>query len=246
MNIKHPAKPAPSFQPIKLERVAEKVASQLKDAIVRGAFRIGERLPSERDLATQMGVSRASVREAIQQLEMLGMVESIHGGGTVVQSLAEKELGSPIEALLQDDVHKVVELTEVRALLEAWAARQAALNRTDEQLQRMRSLLAEMREDLARGRIRSDIDLAFHTEIAAAAHNTIFLHLMQTIHRLISYSIKLSRELFFLTEEYQEVFLDHHTRVFQAIERGMPDLAETAMREHLSFVVAEYRRRFLS
>lgn len=246
MEFKSSLRPAPLFQPIKLERVAEKVAGQLKEAIISGAFRVGEKLPAERDLATQMGVSRASIREAIQQLELLGLVESIHGGGTVVRSLAEKELKSPIEALLEEDVHKVVELTEVRGLLEAWAARQAAVNRTDEQLQRMRSLLKEMHGDLVRGRVRSNLDLDFHTEIAAAAHNTIFLHLMQTIHRLISYSIKLSRELFFLTQEYHEVFFDHHTRVFHAIERKNPDLAEKAMREHLGFVVEEYRRRFLS
>src|SRR4030042_5550594 len=66
------------FQPIRLERVAEKVASQLKKAIIGGVFRVGERLPSERELAEQMGGSRPSIRGALQQLECVGILETVH------------------------------------------------------------------------------------------------------------------------------------------------------------------------
>jgi GntR family transcriptional regulator, transcriptional repressor for pyruvate dehydrogenase complex len=237
---------SPIFRPIKLERVSEKVASQLKEAITEGKFRMGDRLPAERELAEQMGVSRPSVREALQQLELLGLIESVHGGGTIVKSLTEKEIQSPIEILLGEDVQKVVELTEVRALLEAWAAKQAANNRTDEELELMQSYLRQMEQDLNKGRVRADIDYKFHTEIAAASHNTIFLHLMQTIHQLVSYSVKLNRELLFLAREDQETIFDHHTRVFQAIRNRDSQAAEAAMNEHLHFVMVEYKARFLS
>jgi GntR family transcriptional repressor for pyruvate dehydrogenase complex len=244
MNRKPPKISQPVFRPIKLERVSDRVAGQLKEAISSGCFRVGDRLPSERELAEQMGVSRPSVREAIQQLEMLGLLESAHGGRTLVKNLTEQEIQRPIEIVLGEDIQKILELTEVRALMEAWAARRAAEDRTPDELKSIRTCLQEMERDLEKGVIRADLDLKFHTEIAAAAHNTIFLHLMQTIHQLISYTLKLSREVLFLSMEDQEKIFEHHTAVFDAIQSSDPDAAEEAMREHLHFVIAEYRRRF--
>lgn len=232
------------FRPIKLERVAEKVATQLKNAITTGVFRVGQRLPSERELAEQMGVSRPSVREAIQQLELMGMVESIHGGGTKVRSLTEQEIQRPIERVLGEDVQKVIELAEVRALLEPWAARQSAIKRSEEELERLRAFLEEMEKDLEKGSIRAEVDMKFHIEIASASHNTIFFHLMQTIHQLISFSVRLNREKLFAYPEDQNRLFRHHSEVFKAIENRDPDTAESAMREHLEYVIEEYKRRF--
>ncbi|MBI5572067.1 MAG: FadR family transcriptional regulator [Desulfomonile tiedjei] len=233
------------FRPIKMERVAEKIAAQLKKAITSGRFRVGDRLPPERDLAEQMGVSRPSVREAIQQLELLGLLESVHGGGTVVRSLTEQELQTPMEILLAEDKEKVVELTEVRGVMESWAARQAARNRTEEELARIHGYLEEMEHDLEKGRIRAEVDVKFHTEVVAASHNTIFLHMMQSIYNLVIYSITLYREQVFLTREDQETIFHHHLAVFKAIQNRDPDSAEAAMSAHLRFVLEEYKSRFL-
>jgi GntR family transcriptional regulator, transcriptional repressor for pyruvate dehydrogenase complex len=232
------------FKPIKLERVSDKVASQLKEAIGAGTFRVGDRLPSERELGETMGVSRASVREAIQQLELLGLVESLHGGGTLVKNLTEQELQTPMEIILGEDIQKIVELTEVRAFMEAWAAKQAAELRSEEQLERMKFFLEEMELDLEKGLIRAEIDTKFHMEIAAAANNTIFMHLMHTIHQLVSYSVKLSREILFQDRTDQELIFQHHLQVFKAIQKRDPVRAESAMAEHLLFVIAEYKRKF--
>jgi len=235
--------PPPAFQPIHLERVSDKIANQLKKAIVEGVFKVGDRLPSERELAEQMGVSRPSVREAIQKLDLRGLVESIQGGGTIVRNFTEQEVGSPMQIMLGEDRRKVVELTEVRALMEAWAAREAAIHRTDRELERIRSFLEEMEGDLEKGRIRSELDFKFHTEIAAAARNTIFLHLMQSIYQLIDYSIRLYREQVFVTKQDQETIFNHHLRIFKAIQNRDPDAAQAAMRTHLLFVVQEFKTR---
>lgn len=244
MKSKRQPDAGPTFRPIKLERVSEKVAIQLREAITTGRFKIGDRLPSERDLAEQMGVSRPSVREAIQQLELMGMVESVHGGGTIVRSLTEHEIQRPIELVLEEDIQKVVELTEVRALMEPWAAKQSAINGTDEELKRIGAFLKEMEEDLKKGIIRADLDMKFHVEIAAASHNTIFFHLMQTIHQLIGYSVKLSREELFKEPQEQMKILRHHTLIFNAIRDRNPEAAEKQMSDHLQYVIAEYKRRF--
>jgi GntR family transcriptional regulator, transcriptional repressor for pyruvate dehydrogenase complex len=246
MNRKTDKDESALFQPIRLERVADKVAKQLKRAISEGLLRVGDRLPAERDLAEKMGVSRPSVREALQKLEVLGMVQTVHGGGTVVKNITEREVRTPIEVVLGLDKHKVVELTEVRAFMEAWAAKQAALVRTEEELELIRGYLEQMEKDLESGKIRAESDVKFHTEIAAAAHNTIFLHLIQSIYQLIAYSITLYREEVFLTKEDQQTIFGHHLSVFKAIKDRDSMAAEAAMSEHLRFVLQEYRRRFLS
>lgn len=177
---------------------------------------------------------------------MLGMVESVHGEGTVIKNLAEQELSKPLEALLEADKYRILELTEVRACLEPWAARHAAENRTEKELDLIRRCLAEMQRDLEKGQIRPEVDCRFHVEIAAATHNTIFLHLIQSIHELISYSLKIHWEKVFLEREDQETIFSHHRRVFKAIEDQDPDAADAAMSEHLLFGIQEFEKRLLS
>jgi len=232
----------PLFRPIRLERVSEKVATQLRDVIGKGIFRAGDRLPAERELAEQMGVSRPSVREAIQILSAQGILETVHGGGSIVKNFTDQEIRKPIEIFLEDDKTRVLELAEVRALMEAWAARKAAENRSPRELERIRSHLTEMEKDFTEGQIRFEVDFRFHTEIAAATHNTIFLHLIDTIYQLIQYSIKVYREQVFVGRGDQQKILEHHRGIFQAIEKGDPDLAELAMSTHLLFVLAEYKK----
>ncbi len=234
------------FTPVRSERLADKVAGQLKKAIINGVFRIGERLPSERELSEQMGVSRPSVRAALHELEVLGMVETVHGGGTIVKNLTDQPVRKAIEAVLEEDPGKVVELTEVRAFMEAWAARQAAKNRTPEDLEAIRSHLDAMERDFESGDVRSEADSGFHAEIAAASHNTIFLHVMHNIIQLVNQSVAVNREKVFVSRDDQEKILNHHRQIYRAIELGDPRTAEAAMNRHLSFVVREYRDRFLS
>ncbi len=234
------------FEPIRLERVADKVVSQLKKAISDGQLRVGERLPSERELAELMGVSRPSVREALQRLELLGMVETTQGGGSVVKSLAEQEIESPIEMVLGDDKQRVLELTEIRAFMEAWAARQAAQNRTEDELGLMRGCLDEMARDFEKGITSFEADLKFHSEIAAATHNVIYLHFINSIYSLINYSIRVHREQVLTGRDDQQRILQDHSKIFKAIQDRNPKAAEAAMKGHLLFVVREYKKRLLS
>lgn len=232
------------FDPIRVERVSEKVAGQLQKLISDGSLKVGDRLPSERDLSEQMGVSRTSVREALQQLEMHGILETVHGGGSIIRNITEQEIRKPIERFIEQDKKRVLELAELRAFMEAWAAREAARNRTDQELETMRGYLEEMERDFENGAIRYDVDFKYHTEIAAATHNTIYLHLIDNIYSLINYSVKVHREEVFVSRESQETILNHHRKIFQGILERNPENAETAMKEHLAFVVREFKRKF--
>jgi GntR family transcriptional repressor for pyruvate dehydrogenase complex len=230
------------FHRIRLERVSEKVARQLKDVISNGVLRVGDKLPPERELAEQMGVSRPSIREAIQVLAAQGILETVHGGGTIVRNLTEQQIVTPIEVIIKEDRLRALELTEVRSFMEAWAARQAAHYRTEEELAKIHSYLEEMERDFVKGQIRSDIDFAFHTEIAAATHNTVYMHIIHNIYELINYSIKIHREQVFTSSEAQRNILDHHRQIFSQIQDGNPDGAEAAMKAHLMFVVSEFKK----
>ncbi len=245
MNMNLNKSPRQVFSPVRSERLADKVAGQLKKAIINGVFKIGERLPSERELCEQMGVSRPSIRAALHELEVLGMVETVHGGGSIVKNLTDHSVRNAIEVVLEEDPRKVVELTEVRAFMEAWAANQAAKNRTPEDLELIRSHLDAMERDFESKEVHSEADSKFHAEIAAASHNTIFLHVMQNIIQLVNQSVAVNREKVFVSRDDQEKILNQHRQIYRAIEHGDPETAEAAMKRHLAFVVQEYRNRFL-
>ncbi len=236
-----PKSPPKIFSRIRVERVSEKVANELKRAISDGVFRVGERLPPERELAEQMGVSRPSVREAIQLLEVQGILETVHGGGSIVRNITEQEIRKPIEILIEGDKQKILELTEVRALMDTWAARQAAKNRSPEELKAIRVYLEEMERDFNKGRAQPELDVKFHSEIAAAAHNTIFLHMISNIYQMISYSIEVHWEQVLVSREAQKKIMNHHRNIFEAIQARDPDAAEFAMNEHLHFVIEQFR-----
>jgi GntR family transcriptional regulator, transcriptional repressor for pyruvate dehydrogenase complex len=246
MTKRYVARNGEVFAKIRIERVADKVVGQLTKLIADGVFKVGERLPSEREIAERMSVSRISVREAMQKLKHQGIVKTVHGGGSVVRNITEQEIRRPIERLIDEDKTRVLELTELRAVMEPWAARQAAKSRTDAELETIEDYLEEMETDLERGRIRYEVDFKFHTEIGAATHNTIYLHLMDSIYSLIRYSIKVHHEELFADREGQRMILSHHRLILTAIRNQEAELAERAMREHLIFVVAEYTRHFFS
>jgi GntR family transcriptional repressor for pyruvate dehydrogenase complex len=232
------------FTQVRVDRVADKVAEQLRGLISDGRVKVGDRLPSERELAEQMGVSRISIREALQQLEMQGMLEIVHGGGSIVRNITGQEIRKTLELFLERDPKRVLELAELRAFMEAWAAREAARHRTEAELGAIRGYLEEMERDFERGQIRYDVDFKYHTEIAGATHNTIYLHLIDNIYSLINYSIKIHHEEVFTGRDDQETILNHHRNIFNAIRDRNPDAAEVAMKEHLAFVVREFKRKF--
>jgi len=240
----NPSKPI--FRKIRSERLSEKVAEQLRKAISEGKFKVGEKLPSQPDLAELMGVSSPSIREAVKLLELQGMVETVQGGGTAVRNIAAQEIQTPMEALLGADKEKIMELTDVRALLEVWSAKRAATNRTEDELERILSLVEGMEKDFETGSIHYELDAKFHKEIAGATHNTILTHLVGSVFDLISESIKVHREQVFVSRRAQKKILEHHRKVYDAIREKDPRRAETEMYEHLQFVIGEYRTRFFN
>ena len=225
------------FQPIKPKKISEEIVQQIKQLITTGDLKPGERIPSERDLATMLSVSRPSVREAIMVLEAMGFLDARQGGGTYVRSLTEVTIADPLSNILSGKDPKVLyALTEVRMGLETWSAYLAASRATDAQLKRLRELYSIMEKQAADGGWDAEIDAKFHYVITEATQNTIQVHVLNTIHTLFKTTIMVALTEFYQREGYLEKLLSQHRNILEAIEARDPDRAQLAMRVHLELV----------
>ena len=179
------------FKPIRLKKLSEEIVEQIKTLITDGELKPGEKIPSERELASLLGVSRPSVREAIMVLETMGLLESSHGGGTYVRSLADSTL-APLAAMVEDNPQLLEELLEVRMGLECWSAYLAATRATDEEIKKIGESVEEMALQAVSGGWGSDVDFRFHYAITTATHNTMQLHVLDTIHGLFLATIEVA------------------------------------------------------
>ncbi|MFW5789866.1 MAG: FadR/GntR family transcriptional regulator [Bacillota bacterium] len=224
------------FEPIKTEKVYEKVIEQIKTMIYDGELRRGDKLPSERALKKQLGVSRASIREAFSALEMIGLIESSPGKGTFIKEQADKNLLEPLSLvlLLEDDV--AAELLEVRKVIETDCVRLAA-NRIDEQeLDFLRNVLKKMKSKSGFEDESIELDRDFHYSVARGAQNKVLFYLMTSIMDALDFHIKYTRTKLVSKKETMNEFTIQHENIFKAIEHRDPKRAIEEMNNHLNYV----------
>ncbi len=224
------------FKPIRPKKISEEIVEQIKALISKGQLKPGERIPSERDLAALLGVSRPSVREAIMVLEAMGLLESRQGGGTYVRSLTESVLADPLTTMVEKDPLLLQALVEVRMGIESWAAFLAASRATQEEIDTLAKLLKEMERQAARGGWDPKVDAQFHYTITTATHNTLQLHVLDTIRGLFHATIELALTEFYRREGYLEALLAQHRSIYVAISDRNPEQARQSMMDHLQFV----------
>lgn len=159
------------FQPIKPKKVSTQIADQIRASILSGDFSPGDKLPPERELAESFGVSRPSVREALNALASAGLVRSNQGGGTTVLSLVETDSGNPLSGLIRMQQDRALDVIEVRKCMESWTAFYAAQRALPEDVRRMGAVIAGMEQNLEGLKPSEDLDANFH--ILVARHPTI-------------------------------------------------------------------------
>ena len=230
----------PRFDTIKRERVSDRIAQNLLKLIASGELAPGERLPGERQLAEMMGVSRVSVRAALQELKAQGFLSAVQGGGTRVVSAAGELIGKRLGRLVQANERNLLDLIEIRSNLEVWAAKLAASNADDEQLAEIERILVMMGDEMRPKRLKAEDDLAFHMAIAKASGSAVYLHLMSALTSILEEQLTDTRLLRYNTPEQDAKFLEQHAAIYQAIAAHNPEAAGAAMEEHLSSVQACY------
>ena len=223
------------FQPIKPKKVSLQIADQIRASILAGEFAPGDKLPPERELAEMFGVSRPSVREALNNLSTSGMVMSYHGGGTIVQSLVDTSVGNFLSELIKVQQERALDVIEVRKGMESWTVYYAAQRALPEDLQRLGDIVRGMEKNLDGIKPSEDYDANFHVVIARATHNIVWLHLMQSLFDAMKEFQQSVWRAVYLTREDHHLLYTHHTRINDAICARDAEGAREAMMEHLVF-----------
>ena len=224
------------FRFIKHFKVSDEIVIQIKGLISDGILRPGDCLPPERELTKEFGVSRPSLREALNSLVALGFLE-VKGKRTCIKSVASESVQNPLSLLIKTDTKKIFDLIEVRKALETWGAFLAAQRATEEDIRQLENTLQEMKKAFEEGRSWEKQDADFHLGIAQATHNTIQTHMMSTIYDLLRESVA---RVFKDRSKVKKLF-DHHYRIFSAIKSHFPDKARERILEHLNYVESEVK-----
>jgi GntR family transcriptional repressor for pyruvate dehydrogenase complex len=230
---------SPRFpRPLQRTRLYEQVAEQISGWIAENGLRAGDRLPPERELATRLGVSRATLSQALVALEVVGVVAVRHGDGTV---LTDKAGSARITDAIRAHADRMPDVIEARDAMETKLAALAAVRRTDEDIARINAALDEMERDIEAGGRGVHADEHFHGAVTAAAYSPLLAQMMETIRELI-----VETRLESLSQPGRpRDSLAGHRKVADAIMAGDPAAASTAMHEHVVMVsdVALLRER---
>lgn len=228
----------PSPRPTAL-RLADTVAAELENRILEGSLKPGDRLPSERDLSVELGVSRPSLREAMQKLVSKGLLTTRHGGGTFVTDKLEAHFVDPWQDMLHGHPVLHQDILEVRQMLEGQAAYLAADRATDVDMERLQALHVELETQFDKGddmRLCIDADVAFHQAIAEASHNVLIGHLTASLMRLIHGHVGNNLTRLHTRPQRWDQLRSQHNAIWQAIRDRKPDAAAQAAREHIDYV----------
>ncbi len=218
-----------SLEPIPRTPLYEQVAERLRALIDQERLTPGDRLPAERRLAARLGVSRGSVRQGLTMLRVMGLVEIRHGTGVYLLRPATDVI-PPIPLKSLGNEANVPALSEVRAVLESYAARTAARNRTASDLAEAARAVAEMDADIAQGGIGLDGDRRFHLSVVAAADNPVLTELLERFDPTISRIARASLQ----RPGQPPRSLATHRLILEAITRQDEEQAGSVMRDHLA------------
>lgn len=216
--------------------MSEDVAEQIKKIIVEGSLKPGDKLPSVRSLSESFQVGQSTVREAYSSLKAIGLIETRQGEGTFIRNFNPAMLHQSISEFLLINKEDIIDLLDVRKMLERGTVALAAKRRTDEDLRKIESVLKQMESDLDSDSFGEEADWSFHFAIAEASQNRIVISLMEELSTKIKSSLKASRFQMYATPGMPEKLLAEHRDIFLAIKKQRVEQAERSMVEHLTGV----------
>lgn len=228
-------------------KVSDKVVQNLRMLIEQQNMQVGDRLPAERKLCEQLGVSRSSLREAIQQLSSLGMLISRGGAGTFLQQIpmhwSQQQIVQPLSMLIDVDPAYRFDVQEARLILEGGTAWYAAQRASKEDLLNIREHYDRISyyQSLGNDDQASMADAKFHLAIAEASHNLVLIQMMRSLFDLLQFNVLLGRRKIYSESHRFDRLHDQHFQVMDAIERQDPEAARYAVCGHIEFIVQQVR-----
>ncbi|MDR1507341.1 MAG: FadR family transcriptional regulator [Treponema sp.] len=218
------------FEHLQHKRIYEEVVELIIQQIRSGKLKMGQKLPPERVLAEEMGVSRTSLREALRALESMGFIYSVTGGGNYVNSVSIGNVLSPLSAMVAQDTKFAADIIDVRRHLEVHMASLAAKNATKQQISQIYSTILNMQSEVEEGGIGIKGDNQFHLEIAKASQNRAFAVISELVGELMAESRKATLEI----PGQPLKSIEDHIAIFEAIRDGDENRAAAAMEGHLN------------
>jgi GntR family transcriptional repressor for pyruvate dehydrogenase complex len=217
---------------VRKKRAYEDIVKQIRHLVEKGRLKLGDQLPTERELSETFKVSRATVREAIFSLETMKLVDRRQGNGTYVIASSEEALVQPLAATLFHEKDDLIDIFFLRKIVEPEIAQLAAENATSEELIELEEILREQEEEVVGGRDSIQADSDFHHLLARMARNRILERLLLALLDLLSKT----REKYLQTEERKQKSLQGHREILTAIKNGSGTGTRQAMRRHLENV----------
>lgn len=221
-----------AFGRVKKPQLYELIIQELEDAMLEGKLKCGDRLPPERELCEQLGVSRASLREALRTMAFLGWLEVRPGDGLYVANVDPDRFVKPLSYILLLNKEHVGDLLEVRSILESETAALAALRCTERHLVRIGDLFSQMQGTTHDIDKYFRLDMEFHDTVGDASENPILERaariVRQTLEQVL---IKVAR-----LDVGRKTALDAHRRLYQALAKHDPVEARTAAALHAETV----------
>lgn len=212
------------------EEIADRISNQIKD----GEFIVNEKLPSIQKLALDYGVGQASIREALNALRVMGLVEIRHGEGTFVKNIKPKMFSKEMAVYTKKDI---IDLLEVRKIIEVGTVSRAAVNRSEEDLLKIKEALDQMKLAVNNKSIGEESDYAFHLAIAQATENELLIQLLEEVSDKIKTTMKETRKIWIYTETKSiEKLYKEHLEIYEAIKMKNVKLSEEKMLKHLKEV----------
>ena len=227
---------------VRQRRLSDDIVERLETMILEGALKAGERLPAERVLAERFGVSRPSLREAIQKLVAKGLLVSRQGGGNYVAAELGSTFSDPLLHLLESNPDAQRDLLEFRHTLEGSCAFYAAQRATPVDHERLRAAFDELQRCYAPNSKASRAeegaaDARFHLAIAEASHNAVLLHTIRGLFDLLKHNVVTNiGGMYLQRSETRDRLREQHQALFEAIIERRADAARDLSHQHIHYV----------
>ncbi len=222
----------------------ERVLGFVREQLLSGRLKAGDRLLAERELAVRLGVSRPVIREVLRALAAMGVIEIRHGHGSVVRKPDFSEMGDLFTLMLAQNAEVVDDVMEARIAIERQAIRLACKRATPGDIQLLEEAMRQIIATVSDPAAGSEADFAFHRRIVDAAHSPTLSSVYAAISNLLKQSHKQRRLRISHVEGMEAYLIDHHKLVLSALVRGDVEAADKLLTEHFA-IGSDFQRRAL-
>ena len=225
--------------PIRNPKAYDQVIEVIKDKIKKGKIKKGDKLPSEREMVESLGLSRASVREALRALEVIGLIESIQGAGNYIRTNFDNSLIEPLSLMFMLQESSVKEMYDLRETLELQCVKLSARYIEENELGLLTAILNRMY--LAKTEEESlELDIEFHYLIAKTSRNMLLINVLEVLSQLMDEFIRKSRMQILHEGNTRENLLEIHENLLRALKCREEAKASQAMKEHFDLIRKAY------